>query len=92
MNRCCYFFFFLLKRVESFLHKDVSFLVTGSQEGLKEQRHVVTEKGTKESEEAQCPIKQRESLLSKDRQRPATPRPVVLLSITCMFLKPFTSF
>ncbi|XP_044194494.1 uncharacterized protein dbf4b [Thunnus albacares] len=59
-------------RVESFLHKDVSFLVTGSQEGLKEQRQAET----KGSEEAQHPIKQRESVLSKDKQRPGTPRPV----------------
>ncbi|XP_040885209.1 uncharacterized protein dbf4b [Toxotes jaculatrix] len=64
-------------RVESFLHKDVNFVVTGSQEGLKEERCVVTKDGAKgASEEAQHPVKCRESVLSSERQRPGTPRPV----------------
>ncbi|TNN47225.1 Protein DBF4 B [Liparis tanakae] len=70
------FSFLILKRVESFLHKDVSFVVTGSQEGLKEQKCTETNaerKGT--SEEAQRPIMQRESILSSDKRRPGTPRP-----------------
>ncbi|CAK6956650.1 uncharacterized protein dbf4b [Scomber scombrus] len=62
--------------VESFLHKDVSFLVTGSQEGLKEQRNGVTEAGAKGGEEAQQPVKQQQSVLSREKQRPGTPRPV----------------
>ncbi|XP_054454905.1 uncharacterized protein dbf4b [Anoplopoma fimbria] len=63
-------------RVESFLHKDVSFVVTGSQEDPKEQKSADTKaerKGT--SEEAQRPIMQRESVLSSDKPRPGTPRP-----------------
>ncbi|XP_034415201.1 uncharacterized protein dbf4b [Cyclopterus lumpus] len=66
-------------RVESFLHKDVSFVVTGSQESLKEQKCTDTNaekerKGT--SEEVQRPIMQRESILSSDKRRPGTPRPM----------------
>ncbi|XP_040033324.2 uncharacterized protein dbf4b [Gasterosteus aculeatus] len=63
-------------RVESFLHKDVCFIVTGSREAPKEQKRTDTKaerKGT--SEEAQRPIMQRESVLSSDKRRPATPRP-----------------
>ncbi|XP_033486622.1 uncharacterized protein dbf4b [Epinephelus lanceolatus] len=65
-------------RVESFLHKDVSFVVTGSQEGMKEQKSTDTKTGAKgTSEEAQHPkAQQRESVLSSDKPRPGTPRPV----------------
>uniref|UniRef100_A0A3B4VFX9 DBF4-type domain-containing protein n=1 Tax=Seriola dumerili TaxID=41447 RepID=A0A3B4VFX9_SERDU len=64
-------------RVESFLHKDVNFVVTGSQEVLKEERCVVTKGGAKgRNEEAQHPIKRRESVLSSEKQRPETPRPM----------------
>ncbi|XP_051795834.1 uncharacterized protein dbf4b isoform X2 [Acanthochromis polyacanthus] len=64
-------------RVESFLHKDVSFVVTGSQEGLKEEKCVVTKGGAKgTSEEAKHSIKQKESGLSIDKPRQGTPRPV----------------
>ncbi|XP_042363870.1 uncharacterized protein dbf4b [Plectropomus leopardus] len=63
-------------RVESFLHKDVSFVVTGCQEGLKEQKCTDTKAGAKgTSEEAQHPIMQRGSALSSDKRRPGTPRP-----------------
>ncbi|KAM8836636.1 uncharacterized protein dbf4b [Spinachia spinachia] len=65
-------------RVESFLHKDVCFIVTGSQEAPKEQKSTDTkaeQKGT--SEEAQRPIMQRESILSSDKRRPGTPRPTL---------------
>ena len=73
-----FFFFLTLKRVESFLHKDVSFVVTGSQDGLKDQKGTDTKAGAKgTSEEAQRPIMQRESILSSDKRRPGTPRPVV---------------
>ncbi|KAI3365228.1 hypothetical protein L3Q82_010323, partial [Scortum barcoo] len=62
-------------RVESFLHKDVSFVVTGSQKGLKDQKCTDTKPGAKgSSEEGQHPIMQR--VLSSDKQRPGTPRPV----------------
>ncbi|GLD62898.1 uncharacterized protein AKAME5_001456800 [Lates japonicus] len=65
-------------RVESFLHRDVNFVVTGSQGGLKEERCVVTKGGAKgTNEEARHPIKQRESVLSSEKQRPGTPRPMV---------------
>ncbi|XP_018554269.1 uncharacterized protein dbf4b [Lates calcarifer] len=65
-------------RVESFLHRDVNFVVTGSQEGLKEERCVVTKGGAKgTNEEARHPIKQRESVLSSEKRRPGTPRPMV---------------
>ncbi|XP_029934148.1 uncharacterized protein dbf4b [Myripristis murdjan] len=64
--------------IESFLHKDVSFVVTGSQEGLKEQSGVVTKAGAKQaSEESQLLTKKRESACSSSaKQRPATPRPM----------------
>ncbi|XP_044033563.1 uncharacterized protein dbf4b [Siniperca chuatsi] len=63
--------------VESFLHKDVSFVVTGSQECLKDLKCTDTKAGAKgTSEEAQRPIMTRESLLSNDKQRPGTSRPV----------------
>ncbi|KAF0025476.1 hypothetical protein F2P81_022357 [Scophthalmus maximus] len=64
-------------RIESFLHKDVNFVVTGTEEVVKGERCVVTKgksKGT--NEEAQHPSKQRESVLSSDKPQPGTPRPV----------------
>ncbi|XP_070847212.1 uncharacterized protein dbf4b [Chaetodon trifascialis] len=65
-------------RVESFLHKDVSFLVTGSQEFLKQQNCADTKAGaTGTSEDAQRPIMTRESVLSNEKRRPGTPRPTV---------------
>ncbi|XP_041670846.1 uncharacterized protein dbf4b isoform X2 [Cheilinus undulatus] len=65
-------------RVESFLHKDVSFVVTGSQEGQSESRCTKTKAGAKEMrDEAQNPITTRESALSNGKQRPGTPRPTV---------------
>ncbi|XP_034715970.1 uncharacterized protein dbf4b isoform X2 [Etheostoma cragini] len=64
-------------RVESFLHKDVSFVVTGSPEDLKGQNCTDTKAGTKlMSEEAQRPVMQRECVLNSDKQRPRTPRPM----------------
>ncbi|XP_075949888.1 uncharacterized protein dbf4b [Anarhichas minor] len=63
-------------RVESFLHKDVCFVVTESQEGPKEQKCTDTKAETKgTSEEAQRPIMQRECVFSSDKRRPGTPRP-----------------
>ncbi|XP_068438589.1 uncharacterized protein dbf4b [Clinocottus analis] len=63
-------------RVESFLHKDVCFVVTGSQDGLNEQKSADTKAETKGTiEETQRPIMQRESILSSDKRRPGTPRP-----------------
>lgn len=86
MSRC---FFLVLKRVESFLHKDVSFVVTGSQEGLTDQKSTDTKAGAKETiEEAQRPVMQRETVLSSDKRRPGTPRPTVL-SITHTCFKTF---
>ncbi|XP_028989431.1 uncharacterized protein dbf4b [Betta splendens] len=64
-------------RIESFLHKDVSFVVTESQEGPKEQKCSNAQEGTSGTkEEPHCPLKQQERVLSSDRQRPVTPRPV----------------
>ncbi|XP_035515981.1 uncharacterized protein dbf4b [Morone saxatilis] len=64
-------------RIESFLHKDVSFVVTGSQECLKDQKCTDGKAATKgTSEEAQRPIMTREIILSNDKRRPGTPRPV----------------
>ncbi|XP_008290440.1 uncharacterized protein dbf4b [Stegastes partitus] len=64
-------------RVESFLHKDVSFVVTGNQEGLKEEKCAGTKGEAKgNSEETKQPIKQKESGLSNDKQRPGTSRPM----------------
>ncbi|XP_045924197.1 protein DBF4 homolog B [Micropterus dolomieu] len=60
--------------VESFLHKDVSFVVTGSQECLKDMKCTDSKAGAKgTSEETQRPIMTRDS----DKQQKATPRPVV---------------
>ncbi|KAF3704374.1 Protein DBF4 -like protein B Activator of S phase kinase-like protein 1 [Channa argus] len=67
---------FLGGRVESFLHKDVSFVVTESLEGVKQEKSTDV-RGTKgTNEETKHPAKQRECVLSNNRQRPATPRPV----------------
>lgn len=71
------------KRVESFLHKDVNFVVTGSQEALKEKRTDVRGGGGGEKtlkDEARNHTKQPDSVLSSEkRQRqPGTPRPLVL--------------
>ncbi|XP_029978217.1 protein DBF4 homolog B [Sphaeramia orbicularis] len=64
-------------KVESFLHKDVNFVVTGNQEGLTEQRSLDSKAGTKVmSEEPQRPVRQRESIFSNDKQRPSTSRPM----------------
>ncbi|XP_028287156.1 uncharacterized protein dbf4b isoform X2 [Parambassis ranga] len=61
-------------KVESFLHKDVNFVVTGNQEGLKAEKSVVTKgEGNKTSEGTP----QRQSSLCNDKQQPQTPRPVV---------------
>lgn len=77
------FHLLFLKGVESFLHKDVSFVVTGNQECLKEQKCTDTKMGAKGTRgETQHPIMMRESVLSNEKRRPGTPRPMVL-SITC---------
>lgn len=63
--------FSVVKGVESFLHKDVSFVVTGNQECLNKQRDTDTKATVMgKSEEAQHPIMSRE-------RRPGTPRPAV---------------
>ncbi|XP_012710435.2 uncharacterized protein dbf4b [Fundulus heteroclitus] len=62
-------------RVESFLHKDVTFVVTGSQESLQEEKSVAAKgegKGTDEG--SQNLVKKPDGGLRKDKQRPATPR------------------
>ncbi|XP_076007996.1 uncharacterized protein dbf4b [Genypterus blacodes] len=66
-------------RVESFLHKDVSFVVTGSRESPKEPSFVVINAGTKAAKvETHCLTKQKESFFSNvDKPRPGTPRPMV---------------
>nr|XP_057917577.1 uncharacterized protein dbf4b [Doryrhamphus excisus] len=57
--------------IESFLHRDVSFVVTGSQAGLEEQK-------TKRNDKSgQRTVKQQESVMSSEKQRPATARPTV---------------
>lgn len=69
-------FLFFLKRVESFLHKDVTFVVTENQDGLKEQKCTDSKERAKvTNEESQHPVK--ESILNSERRRPVTPRPVV---------------
>lgn len=82
------FCFLFWKRVESFLHKDVSFVVTGNQEYLKDQKCADTKAGVKETSEAQRPIMTRDSVVSSDKRRPGTPRPMVL-RITHTFSKTF---
>ncbi|XP_054623677.1 uncharacterized protein dbf4b [Dunckerocampus dactyliophorus] len=56
--------------IESFLHRDVSFVVTGSQAGLEEQK-------TKKNDETQRTVKQQQSVMCSEKQPPATPRPTV---------------
>lgn len=71
---------YIPKDVESFLHKDVSFVVTGSQEYLKQQKPTDTkaaEKGT--NDETPHPTKAIESVVSKEKQRKGNPRPLVLI-------------
>ncbi|XP_057682262.1 protein chiffon [Corythoichthys intestinalis] len=58
--------------VESFLHRDVSFVVTGSQERLEEKRLA----GNKRSEEPRRPVKQQETVLDSCKPRAGTSRPV----------------
>lgn len=72
--------FFLLKRIESFLHKDVNFVVTGSQDVLKEETCSVVTKGETKgtTEGTQEPKRKQESGPRNDKQRPGTPRPMVL--------------
>ncbi|XP_070304446.1 uncharacterized protein dbf4b [Salvelinus sp. IW2-2015] len=71
-------------RIESFLNKDVSFVVTGSREGLRSESFVVTRGGsdgmTGECHSSPRSTKPRESIMTSTRQqRPATgtPRPMV---------------
>ncbi|XP_038154670.1 uncharacterized protein dbf4b isoform X2 [Cyprinodon tularosa] len=62
-------------RFESFLHKDVNFVVTGSHESLEEEKSVFTkseEKGAKEG--SQTLMAKPDGGLSKDKRRQATPR------------------
>ncbi|CDQ66075.1 unnamed protein product [Oncorhynchus mykiss] len=75
-------------RIESFLNKDVSFVVTGSLEGLRSERFEVTRGGsdgmTGECHSSPRSTKPRESIMTSTRQqRPATgtPRPMVWPSI-----------
>ncbi|KAJ0060399.1 hypothetical protein NL108_010183, partial [Boleophthalmus pectinirostris] len=65
-------------KVESFLHKDVSFVVTGCFEEL-EQRASDSKAKLGEA----TPSKQRESALKQDRQKQGTPRPALKASIVC---------
>ncbi|XP_077481963.1 uncharacterized protein dbf4b [Stigmatopora argus] len=58
--------------IESFLHRDVSFVVTGSHEKLEEKRFA----GSKRSDELQRPVKGQESLLDSCKPRPGTSGPV----------------
>ncbi|TNN03522.1 hypothetical protein fugu_000551 [Takifugu bimaculatus] len=63
--------------LRAFCHKDVSFVVTGSQEYLKQQKRTdekVAEKGT--NDETPHPTKARESVVSKEKQRTGNPRPM----------------
>ncbi|XP_029566742.1 uncharacterized protein dbf4b isoform X2 [Salmo trutta] len=71
-------------RIESFLNKDVSFVVTGSLEGLRSERFEITRGGsdgmTGECHSSPRSTKPRESIMTSTRQqRPATgtPRPMV---------------
>lgn len=61
-------------KVESFLHKDVTFVVTGNQDGLKEKSVAAKgeEKGADEG--GQHLMKKPDGGLSRDKQRPGTPR------------------
>lgn len=79
------FYVYILKDVESFLHKDVSFVVTGNQEYLHQQKCTdpkAAENGT--NDEVHHPTKTRESVLSKEKKPPRTPRPMVLI-VTYIF-------
>ncbi|XP_041830218.1 uncharacterized protein dbf4b [Melanotaenia boesemani] len=68
---------FLGGRVESFLHKDVSFVLTGSHEGLQDEKCDVTKGGAKRTSEGpQHLVKQQESGFSIGKQPPGTPRPM----------------
>ncbi|XP_034563655.1 protein DBF4 homolog A [Notolabrus celidotus] len=69
---------FLGGRVESYLHKDVSFVVTGTQEGVSEQKGTDTNSRAKEtSEKARIPVITRESVSINGKPRPGTPRLMV---------------
>ncbi|XP_061160789.1 uncharacterized protein dbf4b isoform X2 [Syngnathus typhle] len=59
--------------VESFLHRDVSFVVTGSQQASEEKKLTGCKRG---SDEPRRPVKQQESVLEGGERRPPTPRPV----------------
>ncbi|XP_028332548.1 protein DBF4 homolog A [Gouania willdenowi] len=66
-------------KVESFLHRDVNFVVTGSKEDFESPRPEGSKGGAKTiNEEVQKTSKQQERVLSNDKvkQRPVTPRPV----------------
>ncbi|XP_037546828.1 protein DBF4 homolog A [Nematolebias whitei] len=65
-------------RIESFLHKDVNFVVTGSQDVLKEETCLVVAKGDAKgtSEGTQESKRKQESDPRNDKQRPGTPRPM----------------
>lgn len=73
------YIFFLLKRVESFLHKDVNFVVTGNKEGL-DKKSIVSKGGASQS--AQQLIK----------QRPGTPRPMVLYLLLSLSVRLLVSY
>lgn len=84
---CFNIFFFLLKRVESFLHKDVNFVVTGNKEGL-DKKSIVSKGGASQS--AQQLIKQQDNGLIK--QRPGTPRPMVLYLLLSLSVRLLVSY
>ncbi|KAM9425848.1 uncharacterized protein dbf4b [Pholidichthys leucotaenia] len=64
-------------KVESFLHKDVNFVVTGSQEVLKEEKSLVVKGGPKgTSEKLQQSKKQATSSVCNDKPHQETPRPM----------------
>ncbi|KAF7204345.1 uncharacterized protein dbf4b [Nothobranchius furzeri] len=64
-------------KIESFLHKDVDFFVTGSQEILKEAKSVVTKGEAKETGGGTpYPLKKQEGRLGNEKGRPETPRPM----------------
>ncbi|XP_017289167.1 protein DBF4 homolog B [Kryptolebias marmoratus] len=64
--------------VESFLHKDVDFVVTGSQSVLGEEKCLAATKGGAKgtSEGTQEPLRKQESGPRNDKTRPGTPRPM----------------
>ncbi|XP_056887680.1 protein DBF4 homolog B isoform X2 [Takifugu flavidus] len=67
----------LILETISLLGGDVSFVVTGSQEYLKQQKRTdekVAEKGT--NDETPHPTKAKESVVSKEKQRTGNPRPM----------------